>query len=206
MAVAAAAFIPRLLGLFKGAKGATAAAGAAKGAAKAASFGEKARRWGGTAMEYAIPGYQVGMGKGATAGLIGADLAPELIMAGLQGAMLPEGTGMGTRLGAVGEDAGIGMGLSWLGQGLAEAGLRAVERRTGKPLGQGVRYATKAGLGAATMMGGYQVLPRPFAGSAYEKAQSAMEQEMALRRQEEDRQLAESVQQNTINSLFGGYI
>lgn len=209
MAVAAGlravGFLPKLLriglkpiaqhsGKASAAKMAHKLAGTARGAGKAA----------GTVAEYAIPGYQRGAGRNQLAGLLAADVVPETLYATMHASMMPEGTPMATRVGAGLEDAAIGMGLSWLGQGAAEGGLRAIERRTGKRINDHVRYATKAGIGGATMMGGYSLLPKPFTESAYQKAEEAMLAEEQFRRQQEDAQLAAQVEQNTINQLFGG--
>lgn len=206
-----------------GAKGAHAVARGIRGTSKALP----------KIAEYAIPGLTPGASRGQIAGLLAADLAPEVMFAGLHAATLPEGTPMGTRIGAGVEDAAIGMGLSWLGQGAAEAGLRALARQRGarnlhrhtkgmkpgefgpmpapdfKPqpieMDPTARYAIKAGIGSAAMLGGFSAIPRPFSNSAYEQAEQMLNQEAMARRQQEDAALYEAAQMNAMQQLFGGY-
>lgn len=119
---------------------------------------------------------------------------PNLAFAGMAGAYQPEGTDLGTRIGAVGED--------FLGSTIAQL--------AGRPIG---RYVVGGGIGAArgrplsqeklgmltnmgefaTEFGAYQFLPRPFANSAlakYEEQLTKQQQEEQAFRDEETRRRA----------------
>lgn len=118
---------------------------------------------------------------------------PNLAFAGMAGAYQPEGTDLGTRIGAVGED--------FLGSTLAQM--------AGRPIGYGIgrgfgamrgRPLSPEKLGMltnmgemATELGAYPFLPRPFASSAlskYEEELTRQQQEQQAARDEEVRRQA----------------
>lgn len=118
---------------------------------------------------------------------------PNLAFAGMAGAYQPEGTDLGTRIGAIGED--------FLGSTIAQMAGRPIGYGIGRGIG-GLRgrpvSPEKLGMltnmgEMATELGAYQFLPRPFANSAlakYEEQLTKQQQEEQALRDEETRRQA----------------
>lgn len=115
------------------------------------------------------------------------DLAPNAIFGLLSAASLPEGTDLGTRLGAAAEDLLVSVPLGWAGRFAGYKGAKAIGAMRGKPLspdsfGFMINMAGQAPEQAAWWSG---MMPRPFASKAYGDYQARMSeqqlQEQAMR-------------------------
>lgn len=128
-----------------------------------------------------------------------AEVAPNLIFAGMSAATLPEGTDAGLRAGAFAEDLLTSVPMGLLG-GVGGAGLaRGIGRMRGRALSEEsaglARMLTGTGLETSAMMSG--MLPRPFATKAFEDYQARVSEEeqqrQAIERQEIERQAIEQM-------------
>lgn len=119
----------------------------------------------------------------------------------MAGASLPEGTGLGTRLGAGLEDLVVSVPIGWAGRLAGLGAASGVGRLRGRPLSEGA-FGTAMGLtgaGAEMVAWNSGLMPRPFANKAIDDYQARMseaqQQQQAYERQQ--------IQLDTIRRLGG---
>ena len=121
---------------------------------------------------------------------IAADVAPNLLFAGLSAASLPEGSGEGLRAGAFAEDLLTSVPLSWAGRAGGYGIARGIGRMRNQPLSADdfnmIQGVSCGGAEAAAWTLG--LVPRPFAGAAFDQYNQRMQdeqlQQQALREME----------------------
>jgi len=125
-----------------------------------------------------------------TARGIAADVAPNLLFAGLSAASLPEGTDAGLRAGAFAEDLLTSVPLSWAGRAGGYGVARGIGRMRGRPLSDESSSMIQglSGGGAEAAAWTLGLVPRPFAGAAFDQYNQRMQdeqlQQQALREME----------------------
>lgn len=128
-----------------------------------------------------------------------AEVAPNLIFAGMSAATLPEGTDPGLRAGAFAEDLLTSVPMGLLGR-MGGSGLaHGIGRMRGRALSSEstglAQMLTGTGLETSAMMSG--LMPRPFATKAFEDYQARVSEEeqqrQAIERQEIERQAIEQM-------------
>ena len=133
---------------------------------------------------------------------LGMRYAPDLIGAGINAAILPEGASIGDRLAVGAEDLGIGLLASVAGQGMG----RGVSRLAGKRVTPEVREALTT---AGDMMIGYPAAvfaPRPIEYGIRERlyqqeSNSPAQQQVAMEQQQQEMSEAQA-QQELISLLL----
>ena len=126
-------------------------------------------------------------------------LIPNLAFAGLTAASQPEGTGMGTRVGAGFEDLVGSLALQTGGRGLGYGAGRAFGSLRGRRLGP-ENMSRLTGFGEmAAEFGGYGLVPRPFAS----KAMSDYEARFAQQQQAEQAIRDEQIRREAIAQAGG---
>ena len=137
-----------------------------------------ANAWRSPAAQAAIP---------RTIGGLISDTAFNALGAGMSAVSLPEGTDLGTRLGAAAEDLLFSVPVGWLGRLGGYNIARGVGALRGKRLPPGIFEQAQALTGGAAEMAAWSsgLIPRPFANKAFEQYQARTSeqqlQEQAMR-------------------------